>query len=134
MKVHITQANLNDREGAKYLFRGKRVASIKKIWADMGYQGEKLKTFAHSLNKDLEIVKRPRSRVWVTQEQVLLQQIPTMPAFTVLPKRWIVERTFAWIGRYRRMSKDYEYKIQTSKIMVFLCLTRTFLRRFIKIT
>lgn len=127
MKVHITRANINDREGAKYLFRGKRVSSI--IWADMGYQGKKLREFARALNKDLEIVKRPRSRVWVTQKQIALQQIPSMPAFTVLPKRWIVERTFARIGRYRRMSKDYEYNIQTSKIMVFLCLARTFLRR-----
>ena len=43
-----------------------------------------------------------------------------MPSFTVLPRRWVVERTFAWIGRYRRMSKDYEYQIQTSKVMLFM--------------
>ncbi|MCH9625210.1 MAG: hypothetical protein S4CHLAM123_03800 [Chlamydiales bacterium] len=134
MKVHITQANVNDREGAKHLFRGKRAASIKKIWADMGYQGPKLRDVAKSYNKDLEVVKRPRSRVWVTQEQIALGLIPTMPAFTVLPKRWIVERTFAWIGRYRRMSKDYEFKIHTSKTMVFLCLARTFLKRYFKMT
>jgi len=49
------------------------VSSIKKIWADMGYQGKKLREFARALNKDLEIVKRPRSRVWVTQKQIVLQ-------------------------------------------------------------
>lgn len=98
----------------------------------MGYRGKQLKEFASSYGKDLEIVLRPRKRFWVTQEQIDRGDIPIMPAFTVLPRRWVVERTFAWIGRYRRMSKDYEYKIQTSKIMVFLCLTRTFLKRLSK--
>ena len=82
--------------------------------------------------KDLEIVQRPRKWCWVSQEQIERGEIPTMPSFTVLPRRWVVERTFAWIGRYRRMSKDYEYKIQTSKVMLFLCLVRTFLRRLNK--
>ena len=99
----------------------------------MGYQGKKLKEFAATYGKDLEIVLRPRKRVWVTQEQIERGEIPTMPAFTVLPRSWVVERTFAWIRRYRRMSKDYEYKVQTSKIMLFLCLVRTFLKRLRKV-
>lgn len=98
----------------------------------MGYRGANLKDYANSYGKDLEIVLRPRRRVWVTQEQIERGEIPDIPAFTILPRRWVAERTFAWIGRYRRMSKDYEYKIQTSKIMLFLCLTRTFLKRLSK--
>ena len=120
---------MNDRDGVKHLIKGKEASTVKKIWADMGYRGKKLKEFISSYGKDLEIVLRPRKRVWVTQEQVEQGEIPEIPAFTVLPKRWIVERTFAWIGRYRRMSKDYEYKTQTSKVMLFLCLVRNFIKR-----
>ena len=52
-----------------------------------------------------------------------------MPAFTVLRHRWVVERTFAWIGRYRRMSKDYEYLIESSEAMIYLAMIRLMLKR-----
>ena len=123
---------MNDRDGAKYLIRGKASKSVRMIWADMGYRGKHFKAFVKNYGKELEIVLRPRKWFWVTQEQVERGEIPEVPSFTVLPKRWIVERTFAWIGRYRRMSKDYEYKSHTSKIMLFLCLVRTFLKRLSK--
>jgi hypothetical protein len=52
-----------------------------------------------------------------------------MLAFTVLRHRWVAERTFAWIGRYRRMSKDYEYLIESSEAMIYLTMIRLMLRR-----
>jgi transposase len=52
-----------------------------------------------------------------------------MAAFTVLRRRWVVERTFAWVGRYRRMSKDYEYLTESSEAMIHLAMTRLMLRR-----
>ncbi len=52
-----------------------------------------------------------------------------MPRFTVLARRWVVERTFAWVGRYRRMSKDYEYLTESSEAMIYLAMTRLMLRR-----
>jgi hypothetical protein len=52
-----------------------------------------------------------------------------MPAFTVLPRRWVVERTIAWIGRYRRLSKDYEYLPASSETMIYLAMSRLMLRR-----
>jgi transposase len=123
---------MNDREGATHLIKGKASKKVKKIWADMGYRGKQLKDFMRIKGKDLEIVQRPRRWFWVTEEQIERGEIPMVPSFTVLPRRWVVERTFAWLGRYRRMSKDYEYKIQTSKVMIFLCLVRTFLKRLNK--
>lgn len=99
---------------------------LKLIWADMGYRGEKLKTWIEQeCGWKLEIVKRPGrwGRYPIDVEP------PPMPAFTVLPRRWVVERTFAWIGRYRRMSKDYEYLIQSSETMVCLAMSRLMLRR-----
>ena len=52
-----------------------------------------------------------------------------MPAFTVLPRRWVVERSFAWLGRYRRMSKDYEYLTTTSEALIYAAMSRSLLRR-----
>jgi putative transposase len=49
--------------------------------------------------------------------------------FQVLPRRWVVERTFAWLGRYRRLSKDYEYLPETSEAFIYLAMSRLMLRR-----
>jgi len=53
---------------------------------------------------------------------------PYYGGFKILPKRWIVERTFAWLGKYRRLSKDYEYKCNTSKTMLFFAMLRNSLK------
>jgi putative transposase len=52
-----------------------------------------------------------------------------MPRFTVLPRRWVVERTFAWLGRYRRMSKDYEYLTDTGESFIYAAMIRLMLKR-----
>jgi hypothetical protein len=52
-----------------------------------------------------------------------------MPALTVLPRRWLVERTIAWIGRYRRLSKAYEYLPENSETMIYVAMSRWMLRR-----
>ena len=54
---------------------------------------------------------------------------PPVPAFTVLPRRWVVECTIAWVGRYRRLSKEYEYLPETSEAMIYLAMSRLMLRR-----
>ena len=76
----------------------------------MGYTGQKLYNYLQTLGIELSVVKRPRKWSWVA----LGAEPPSMPSFTVLPKRWIVERTFAWLGKFRRLSKDYEYDTRSS--------------------
>ncbi len=99
---------------------------LKLIWADMGYRGTELKNWIEQVCQwKLEIVKRPRRWGWYPEDV----EPPPMPSFTVLPRRWVVERTFAWIGRYRRLSKDYEYLTDSSEAMVYLAMTRLMLRR-----
>lgn len=125
---------MSDKQGAKHLLKSKRLKSVKKIWADSGYSGEELKEIAAKNGKDLEVVKRPAGRMRVYNEEWRAEWIPVERKFTVLPRRWVVERTFAWIGRYRRMSKDYEYKTKTSKSMIYLSMTKTMLSRYAKIS
>ena len=72
---------MHDREGAKYLIKGKASKLVKKIWADMAYRGKCLKDLMKVYGKDLEIVQRPRRWFWVTKEQIEKGDIPVVPSF-----------------------------------------------------
>jgi transposase len=138
--VHITPANENDRPVMIEMLKElkEKFTELKKVWADMGYQGKDWREAAAAIGIDLEIVKRPRKSFWVPDTVTdivtyLKSKGITIPeGFIVLPKRWIVERTFAWINRFRRMSKDYEYDTKTSRSLVFIAMTRLMLRRLDK--
>jgi putative transposase len=113
--VMVLQAGIQDRDGAKMLFdRIKmRFPRLKLIWADGAYGGqlvEWVKKFCHWV---LEIVKRSEA----------------VKGFVVLPKRWIVERTFGWLNRWRRLSKDYERLTETSEAFVYLAMSRIMVKR-----
>jgi putative transposase len=105
--VSVTAASVQDRDGAMSLLDvlRHRFSRLRVIWADQAYAGD-LIAWVWALRPRrkvrLEIVKRPEG----------------IKGFLLLPKRWIVERTFAWLGRYRRLSKDYEYLPQTSEAMI----------------
>lgn len=117
-----------DRDGAFFVLGAAYSVCdrLKLIWADMGYRGARLKAWVEQeLKWKLEIVKRPSK--W-GRYPVDVEPEP-MPAFTVLRRRGVVERTFVWLGRYRRMSKDYEYLIESSKAMIHLAMMRLTLRR-----
>ena len=98
----------------------------------MGYQSSPLKLKClDDYQIDFDIVKRPRKRRWirvVEGQAVDLSNILDND-FQVLPKRWIVERTFAWIGRNRRTSKEYEYLTTTSENWIYLSMIRLMLKR-----
>ena len=88
--------------------------SIQKIWADRGYRGEPFWTWLQqNIQCELEIAVRP----------------PNAEGFILVPVRWVVERTFAWLGRYRRLSKDYERCTKSSEGMIYLASIRTMLKR-----
>jgi putative transposase len=77
------------------------------------------------LGGQVTIVSQPR-RWFRVPEGV---EPPYVPPFVVLPRRWVVERTFAWLGRYRRLSKDYEYLLATSEAWIYVAMCRLMLRR-----
>ena len=83
------------------------------IWADGGYAGKLIAWVKDICGWRLEIVKRSDD----------------VKGFKVVPKRWIVERTFAWLYRYRRLSKDYEYLVSSSENMIYIAMIQLMLRR-----
>jgi putative transposase len=116
LSIYVTSADVQDRVGAQCLLAGLKpfVPRLKKIWADGAYMGEKLAGWLEEQGGwELEIVERDREA----------------DGFEVLPRRWIVERTLGWLMRNRRLSKDYERKVQTSEAFIEVALIRLILRR-----
>jgi len=103
----VHPAHVQDRDGARLLIRqlGTRWRRLQLIFADGGYAGKFVDWTRGWFGRFVEIVKRPSAK-----------------GFVVLPKRWIVERTFAWLGKYRRLSKDYETLTQSSECMVLIAM------------
>ena len=115
LAVVVHPADIQDRDGAKLVINklAGRFPRLQLIWADAGYAGQ-LVDWAMSLSGwALEIVRRPRSS----------------HQFEVLPRRWVVERTFAWLGRCRRLSKDYEELPETTEAWIYSAMTRLMLKR-----
>ena len=116
--VVVHSAAIQDRDGAKLVLAplAHAFTKLRKIWADSGYTGA-LVNWVRNLRSrnriDLEIVKRTDD----------------MRGFVVLPRRWVVERTFAWISFHRRLSKDYEYLPATSETFIYISMIRLMLAR-----
>lgn len=85
------------------------------IYLDAGYISEELKEEMKEFGCRIEVIKRSEK------------------SFKPLPKRWIVERTFAWLGKFRRLSKDFEQYITTSENMIYLAMTRLMLKQIVKL-
>ena len=115
--IHVTTANIGDRAGATEMFEmeknQKTCELVEKIMVDGGYTGEKFKmAIKESINAEVEVAKRN-----------------ALHKFEVIPKRWVVERSFAWLDKCRRLWKNCERLIDTSIAMVKLAFISLLLRR-----
>ncbi len=113
--VVVTNASVQDANSAALFdtrVRGK-FPRMKKIIADQGYKQQFIVWFFTTLH-------------WIVE---IDQRNPDAKGFDVLPKRWIVERTFAWFSLYRRLSKDYEYYTTSSEAMIYLASIRLMVKR-----
>jgi putative transposase len=116
LAVVVTAADVGDRPGARLLsgqLRG-RYRRLVLLWADRGYSGPELAAYLWQMGR------------WVLE---VVRKQPDQHGFVVLPKRWIVERTFGWLNRYRRLSKDYEELPETSEVMILIAMTHLMLQR-----
>ena len=118
MVVH--SAALQDRAGAKLLFfkAAALFPDISLVWADGGYAGQLIAWLNRWCGWVLEIVHKLEGQV----------------GFRLLPRRWVVERTFAWLGRSRRLSKDYEELTENSEAMIQIAMIQLMLHRLCRPT
>lgn len=123
LAVWVCAASVSEKMGAKCLLRYLRwsfnlremCSKVKLVWVDGGYRGDDLRRFAQ--------------RLWGLCWQVVLRA-ENKSGFRVLPRRWVVERTFAWILCSRRLSKDYEKNRINAQSMVYLAMISIMLKRF----
>ncbi len=145
LKAKVHSANIQDREGIKLLLEpaGSGLPRFSHLWLDAGYTGQDKGAgwVERALGWTAEIVRHPPKPVpeevmmrWAREwakEGAKLDWEKFMPpkGFVVLPRRWVVERTIAWIDHNRRMSKDYERLAATSEAFIYVAMSRLMLRR-----
>ena len=122
LAVVVTAASVQDRDGAKQILDILRhkLSRLQQIWADGAYAGplaDWVRTLRPHRPIRLEIAKRSDA----------------VKGFVVIPKRWIVERTFGWFNRYRRLSKDYELLPETSEAIIQVTMIHLMVRRLARI-
>jgi putative transposase len=120
LRVMVLPAHIQDRDGAKQLlsayFAQTPRRRVKQIWADGGSTGALLEWSRKRWRCTVEIVKRTE-----------------LHTFKVLPRRWVVERPFGWLGRYRRLNRDYERQAKTGESMMYRAMIRLRLARLGKL-
>ena len=145
LKAKVHAANVMDWDGIKTLLKRADVEfpRLKRLWLDSAYGGEdKGKDWVEkALGWSVKLVERPRKpapkevlKLWAEQwmkegVKVDWEQLLPPKGFKVLPRRWLVERTFSWIDQNRRMSKDYERITETSKAFIYVAMSRLMGRR-----
>lgn len=118
--MKVTAANVGEREGAEWLLADfkTRFPRLKRLWVDGGFEGQ---PFAQ----------------WVLDHVGCRVEITHPPAgvkgFVVVAFRWVVERTFAWLGKFRRLSKDYEALPESSEAYIYAAMIHLMLRRLAKL-
>ncbi len=118
LAVVVTAASLSDPAGARLLLGrwGGHCKKLRRIWVDGTYRGT--------------LLEWAKTRIKAVLQPVLRSD--DLKGFVVLPKRWVVERTFAWLGQSRRLNKDYEVLPESSEAMIYVAMTRVMLQRLSK--
>jgi transposase len=116
LAVLVAAANRGDREGVRWVLSwvSKRWPGLRKLWADQGYSGDELAAWLRDqYGIDLEVVAKPADQ----------------KGFAVQPRRWVVERSIAWINRSRRLGKDYEQRAESTETWCYLSSIQLLVKR-----
>ncbi len=147
LKAKVHSAKVPDQDGVKLLLEGSgdRLQRLCHPWVDAGYQGRGKERVEKKLGLSVEVVHRtPKptpekvARIWAEEWskegwQIDWQRLLPRRGFEVLPRRWVVERTFAWLSQNRRMSKDYERLCSTSESFVYGAMSRLMVKRLARV-
>jgi putative transposase len=143
LKAKVHSAKVMDRDGIEPLLKRTegQFPRLKYLWLDAGYKGKGKEWVEKALGWSVEVVQHPPKiapqemlRRWAREwakEGVTIDWEKLLPprGFRVLPRRWVVERTFSWLGQNRRMSKDYERLTQTSEVFILVVMIRLMVKR-----
>lgn len=137
-RIHGLRAILN---AVFYVLKSGCPWRLLHLWVDAGYQGRSRRWAEEVLSLSVEVVRKPKkpvpekvAKVWAREwakegNEVDWQGLMPPRGFRVLPRRWVVERTFSWISHNRRMSKDYERLSATGEALVYAAITRLMVKR-----
>jgi putative transposase len=137
LKVLVHAADVSESEGGIWLLSSlqQRFPRLRHVWADSGYFRSFVDWVEQHLGWTVTIVKRPH-KLRGEYAQLVRDFIGESayaeryaPGFRLLPRRWVVERTFVWLGKCRRLAKDYELLPATSETWIYLAMVRLMLRR-----
>ena len=143
LKAKVHSAKVPDQDGIKLLLKGvgAYLPRLSQLWVDAGYQGRGKDWVEKELDLSVEVVHRtPKptpekvAMMWAEEWskegwEIDWQKLLPRRGFEVLPRRWVVERTFSWLSQNRRMSKDYERLCATAEAFVYVAMTRLMVRR-----
>src|SRR5215211_4802579 len=143
LKAKVHSAKIPEQDGLKMLLESARagVWHLKHLWLDAGYEGRGRRWAEEALSLSVEVVRKPAkptpekvAKRWAEEwakegEKVDWQRLMPPKGFQVLPRRWVVERTFSWLSQNRRMSKDYERLCATAEAFIYAAMARLMVRR-----
>ena len=143
LEVRLHSAKVPDEDGIGLLLDPvrDRFPRLSHLWVDAGYQGRGKRWAEEALGVSVEVVRKPkkaapekvaeaRAREWAKEGKgANWKRLMPPRGFRVLPRRWVVERTFAWICHNRRMAKDYERLCATGEAFVYAATARLMVRR-----
>jgi putative transposase len=143
LKAKVHSAKVPDQDGLKLLLDSarSRVSRLKYLWLDAGYEGRGKRWAEEGMGLSVAVVRKPPkplpeeiARIWAEEwakegKQIDWQRLMPQQGFRVLPRRWVVERTFSWLSQNRRMSKDYERLCASAEAFVYAAMVRLMVRR-----
>lgn len=138
--IKVTPANVGDREGGTTLLAlaAQALPTIKHLFVDRGYLGKWTKWVQEVVGWQVQVVQRPGAGtwsrgIWWPEGEPLpdwyFERLKERKRFRVIPRRWVVERSFAWYSFHRRLVRDYEYLPETTEAFMQVAMTRLMVRR-----
>jgi putative transposase len=143
LKARVHSAKVPEQDGLRLLLQSARtgLSRLSHLWLDAGYEGRGRRWAKEAMGLSVEIVRKPQkpvpeevAKVWAEEwakegKKVDWQRLMPPRGYVALPRRWVVERTFSWLGQNRRMSKDYERLCASAEAFVYAAMIRLMVRR-----